>query len=36
MAEESSIENKRRSSDLSLSEINETVEVPTGKGFWRI
>src|SRR5699024_2547724 len=34
MAEESSIENKRKISDLSLSEINGTVEVPTGKGFW--
>ncbi|SPT61595.1 Uncharacterised protein [Aerococcus viridans] len=36
MTEESNIENKRKISDLSLSEINGTVEVPTGKGFWRI
>ncbi|MGH2102153.1 Nramp family divalent metal transporter, partial [Aerococcus urinaeequi] len=35
MVEESSIENKRKISNLSLSEINGTVEVPTGKGFWR-
>lgn len=35
MTEESSIEHKRKIRDLSLSEINGTVEVPTGKGFWQ-
>lgn len=35
MTQKSNIENKRKNSELSLSEINGTVEVPTGKGFWR-